>query len=135
PLDCRAHPALYPREWKAMPAARKTITIGDLVGSNVVTAEGKRVGRVTEVRVTPGPEYRVIGLDVGLTAWLDRLHLLGRLVALRGTDIKPRMASWDDVDRYERFTVTLKPGCELRESTTPVRRGQFVDGSYTSAHG
>src|ERR671923_2151830 len=32
-------------------------------------------------------------------------------------------------------TMTLKPGRELRESSTPVRRGQFVDGSYTSAHG
>src|SRR5918911_2564381 len=40
------------------------------------------------------------------------LHLLGRIV-----------------------TVTLKPGRELRESTTPVRRGQFVDGTYTSTHG
>jgi hypothetical protein len=104
-----------------MSDARQTLTIEELVGSKVVTAEGKRVGRVIEVQVTPGPEYRVIGLDVGLSAWLDRLHLLGRLVALRGEDIKPRMASWDDVDRYERFTVTLKPGREIR-STSPARR-------------
>jgi hypothetical protein len=94
--------------------------IEELVGSKVVTAEGQQLGRVIEVQVTPGPEYRVIGLDVGLSAWLERLHLLGRLVALRGTDIKPRTASWDDVDRYERFTVTLKPGRELRESSTPL---------------
>jgi poly(hydroxyalkanoate) depolymerase family esterase len=118
-----------------MPDARKTLTIEELVGSKVVTAEGKQVGRVIEVQVTPGPEYRVIGFDVGLTAWLERLHLLGRLVALRGTDIKPRTASWDDVVQYERFTVTLKPGRKLKESTTPVGRGRFVDGSYTSAHG
>src|SRR5919204_3276236 len=32
-------------------------------------------------------------------------------------------------------TVALRPGRELRESSTAVRRGQFVDGSYTSAHG
>jgi hypothetical protein len=102
--------------------ARTSLTIEELVGSKVVTAEGQQLGRVTEVQVTPGPEYRVIGLDVGLSAWLARLHLLGRLVALCGTDIKPRTASWDDVDRYERFTVTLKPGHELRESTTPVER-------------
>jgi PRC-barrel domain len=105
-----------------MPAARTTITIEDLVGSKVVTAEGKQVGRVIEVQVTPGPEYRVIAFDVGLSAWLDRLHLLGRLVALRGTDIKPLTAYWDDVDRYERFTVALKPGRELRESSTTVER-------------
>jgi sporulation protein YlmC with PRC-barrel domain len=105
-----------------MPDARKTVTMEDLVGSKLVTAEGKQVGRVTEVQVTPGPEYRVIGLDVGLTAWLERLHLLGRLVALRGTDIKPRTASWDDVDRYERFTVVLKPERELRESSATVER-------------
>jgi hypothetical protein len=103
-----------------MPDARKTLTIEELVGSKVVMAEGKQVGRVIEVQVTPGPEYRVIGLDVGLSAWLDRLHLLGRLVALRGTALKPRTASWDDVDRYERFTVTLKPGRELRELTAPL---------------
>src|SRR5918911_239643 len=117
-----------------MPDARTTLTIEDLVGSKVVTAEGKQVGRVIEVQVTPGPEYRVIALEVGLSAWLARLHLLGRLGALRGTDIKPRTVSWDDVDRYERFTVTLKPGREPRE-TTPTRKGQFVDGSYTSTHG
>jgi hypothetical protein len=93
------------------------------------------VGRVIEVQVTPGPEYRVLGLDVGLTGWLERLHLLGRLVALLGTDIKRRTASWDDVDRYERFTVTLKPGRELKEPTTPGRRGRFVDGSYSNTDG
>ena len=105
-----------------MPDARQTLTIEDLVGSKVVTAEGKQVGRVIEVQVTPAPEYRVIGLDVGLTGWLERLHLLGRLVALRGTDIKRRTASWDDVDRYERFTVTLKPGREPKESRAPSER-------------
>ena len=105
-----------------MPAARKTITIEDLVGSKVVTAEGKLVGHVTEVQVTPGPEYRVIAFDFGLNAWLDRLHLLGRLVALRAKDMEPRTAYWDDVDRYERFTVTLKPGREPKESRAPSER-------------
>jgi hypothetical protein len=104
-----------------MSDALKILTIEDLVGSKVVTAEGKQVGRVIEVQVTPGPEYRVIAFDVGLSAWLDRLHLLGRLVALRGTDIKPRMASWDDVDRYERFTVILKPGREIRPASPASR--------------
>ena len=105
-----------------MPAARKIITIEDLVGSKVVTAEGNQVGRVTEIQVTPGPEYRVIRFDIGLSAWLDRLNLLGRLVAVRGKEIKPRAAYWDDVDRYEHFTVTLKPGCALKESRTPAER-------------
>jgi PRC-barrel domain len=104
-----------------MPAARKIIAIEDLVGSKVVTAEGKRVGRVIDVQVTRGPEYRVIGFDVGLSAWLLRLHLL-RLLALLGKDIKSRTAYWDDVDRYERFTVTLKPGRELKKSSTPLAR-------------
>lgn len=103
-----------------MPDSCKTITIEELVGSKVVTAEGKQVGRVIEVQVTPGPEYRVIGCDVGLNAWLYRLHLLRRLARLLGQDRKPRTAYWDDVDRYERFTVTLKPGRELKESNTPV---------------
>jgi hypothetical protein len=104
-----------------MSDARETLTIEELVGSKVVTAEGQQVGRVIDVQVTPGPEYRVIGLDVGLTGWLDRLHLLGRLGALRGTDITPRTASWDDVDRYERFTVTLKPGRKLRPASPASR--------------
>lgn len=91
---------------------RTIITVEDLVGSKVITAEGKRVGRVVDVQVEWAYPYRVVGLALGAGAWLHRLHLAG-VVAGRRRDIgMPHMVPWEAVARFERFVVTLKPGCE-----------------------
>lgn len=95
-----------------MTARPTTICIADLVGSKIVTAEGKTIGRVIELRVTPGPEYRVTAIECGLGGWLHRLHVLRRVAVLLPRQGAPRVIPWEDVARYERFVVTLKPGRE-----------------------
>ena len=95
-----------------MTARPATICIADLVGSKIVTAEGKLIGRVIELRVTPGPEYRIIAIECGLGGWLHRLHVLRRVAMLLPRQDEPRVISWKDVARYERYVVTLKPGRE-----------------------
>lgn len=91
-----------------MAAAPRRITIGDLVGSTVVTAEGKRVGRVVDVQATRGPEYRVVALDYGLYAWLYRVHVLRALTRRLSGREEPHTVPWEAVDRIEGTKVWLK---------------------------
>lgn len=95
-----------------MTARPATIYIADLVGSKIVTAEGRTIGRVIDLRVTPGPEYRVIALECGLSGWLHRLHVLRRVAMLLPRQGEPRVIPWEDVARYDRYVVALKPGRE-----------------------
>ena len=89
-------------------AAARSIRVGDLVGSRVVTAEGKTLGRVAEVRATRQPPHRVTVLDLGPHGWLERLHVSARSVF--GWSGEPHGIPWDAVDRFEHGTVVLKPG-------------------------
>lgn len=87
----------------------RKMLIGDLISSKVVTADGKKVGRVVDVEVSAGPEYRVIGLDYGLHAWLYRVHVLRPLTRLLSGHEEPCTIPWDAVDRFENWTIWLKP--------------------------
>lgn len=86
------------------------ITIEDLVGSNIVTAHGEHVGRVVEIRVARGPDYRVVELQFGRYAWLDRLNVLRLIHGKYRPIVEPERIPWDAVASFERFTITLKPG-------------------------
>jgi len=86
------------------------ITVEDLVGSNIITAEGKHVGRIVEIRVSPGPDYRVAELLFGRYGWLDRLNLLRLIHGKYRPIVESERISWDAVASFQRFTVTLKPG-------------------------
>lgn len=89
------------------------ITIEDLVGSRIVTATGKHVGHVVEVRVTPSPDYCIIELEFGRYGWLDRLNILRLIHGKYRPIVESERISWDAVASFERFTVTLKPGYAL----------------------
>ena len=83
------------------------VRVGDLVGSRVVTAEGKSLGRVAEVRATRQPPHRVTALDLGPHGWLERLHMTaGGVIGWSG---EPHGIPWEAVDRFERGTIILKP--------------------------
>ncbi|MDQ6661265.1 MAG: PRC-barrel domain-containing protein [Chloroflexota bacterium] len=85
--------------------------MGDLLACKIVTAEGKRLGHIADVELTPGPEYRVTKLLYGQRGWLHRLHVLNPFVDKKSHH-KPDSVPWDAVDRIEGSTVILKPGCE-----------------------
>ena len=97
-----------------MAHVRARMSIEDLVGSKIVTAEGKRVGRVVDVQVTRGPEYEVSALIFGEYAWLYRFHVLRPFAWTFGLRHQPRIVPWDAVGRFEHFVVTLKAGHESR---------------------
>ena len=93
----------------------RRISLADLVGSKIVTAEGKYVGHVVDAHLVPNRSYRVTELVYGTRAWLARLDVLGVLAGLvRPTTERhaPHAIPWEAVDRYERFVVYLKPGYE-----------------------
>jgi sporulation protein YlmC with PRC-barrel domain len=93
-----------------MPGAQSSISIEDLVGSKIVTSEGKEIGRVVDVQVSPGPKYKVVALVFGRYGWLYRFHVLQPFVKTFGLRHEPRTVPWDAVKCFEHFTVTLKPG-------------------------
>jgi sporulation protein YlmC with PRC-barrel domain len=95
----------------AMPPC--TLSIADLIGSAIVTAEGERLGHVVDLEVDARAEYRVSALVFGRYGWLYRFHALASVARRLGRSGAPRRVPWAAVDRFERFTVTLKPGCEL----------------------
>jgi hypothetical protein len=88
------------------------IWIEDLIGSKIVTAEGKAIGRVVDCTLTAPPEYRVKGLLFGRYAWLYRLHVLHPFAEKLGLSVTPREVPWEAVADYAAYTVTLKPGHE-----------------------
>jgi len=89
-----------------------TISIADLIGSKIVTAEGKKIGHVVDIEVTHGPVYEVTGLVFGRYAWLYRFDVLYPFAKAFGLDVEPDTIPWHAVDRFEQFMVILKPGRE-----------------------
>jgi hypothetical protein len=102
------------------------LSVEDLVGSAIVTAEGTRLGRVVDLLVAPGPPYRVQSLIYGSAAWLYRLHVLRPFAEKLGMHLLPREIAWDAVKDFNGFVVTLKRGdwsgrdFELRETSSAV---------------
>jgi sporulation protein YlmC with PRC-barrel domain len=86
------------------------ISVADLIGSKIVTAEGKRVGHVVDIEVTHGPIYEVTRLVFGRYAWLYRFDVLYPFAKAFGLDVEPDTVPWHAVERFEHFIVTLKPG-------------------------
>lgn len=93
---------------------RTRMFLADLIGSKIVTAEGKRVGRVVDVQISMYPEHEVSALIFGEYAWLYRLHVLRPLAKTFGLHHQPQIVPWSAVDRFEHFVVTLKAGQESR---------------------
>ena len=87
-----------------------TISIADLIGSKIVTAEGKKIGHVVDIEVTHGPVYEVTGLVFGRYAWLYRFDVLYPFA--RAFGLEPDTIPWHAVERFEHLSVILKPGHE-----------------------
>lgn len=94
------------------PEAPRTIRIADLIGSKVVTADGRKLGRVVDLQLSPGPTYRLTGVVYGRYGWLSRLHVLHLVERFLGDRAKACNLPWEAVDRFEGFKVTLKRGGE-----------------------
>ncbi len=84
-----------------------TMRLADLIGSRVVAADGTGLGHVVDLVVSRDDGYRVIALDVGAMAWLDRLDMTKAMSAF-GPRRGRRQIPWEHVDRFERLTIHLK---------------------------
>ena len=93
---------------------RQKLRISDLLNCKIVTAEGKFVGHVVDIQLTPGPEYRVTALLFGQHAWLHRLHVLDLLNGHSSSPQMPNRVLWETIDRIEHSTVILSLAASLR---------------------
>jgi len=63
--------------------------MSDLLGHKIVTDEGKRVGHVADVVLTPDAPHKVTGLLYGEGGWEYRLHLLNPFITVKHPQAKP----------------------------------------------
>jgi sporulation protein YlmC with PRC-barrel domain len=89
--------------------------ITDLIGSRIVTSEGKQLGHVLDIQLTHGPEYKVTVLMYGSVGLFHRLHLLNPFRKGNPSLPKPDTVPWDAVASFERPVVKLKSGFEVRK--------------------
>lgn len=83
-----------------------TLRVADLIGSTVKDANGAKLGKVVDLVATGQPPFALLGLEVGASAWLDRLNVAtltkrGRFPASR------QRIPWHRVDRIEGYTIYL----------------------------
>lgn len=97
-----------------MKNTRLTLFLGDLLGCEIVTAEGKVLGHVADIQLSQGPVYSVIALLYGEQGWLYRWHVLNPFK--RGVQRpEPKKIPWSAVASFQQPVVRLKAGYEERE--------------------
>jgi len=92
--------------------SRTIIRIEDLIGSKIITADGRKLGHVVDIHVTREREPEVIALVYGRLAWLYRLGVLYPFSHLLHLTFHPYTVPWSAVAKFEHLTVTLKPDFE-----------------------
>lgn len=83
-----------------------TIRVADLIGSVVVGPDGERRGKVVDIVITDDQERRIIALEIGTRAWIDRLNMANVLRPHDSGHREDRVA-WEEVDRWENGRVYL----------------------------
>jgi hypothetical protein len=92
----------------------KKITLTNLLGSKIVTAEGRTIGHVADIQLTRGPEYQVKALLFGWSGWLHRLYMLNPFSRRKPAQPPaPKAILWDAVDSFDCSIVRLKPGFQV----------------------
>ena len=86
-----------------------TFFITDLLGCTIVTTEGRKVGRVVDMHLSPGPDFQITDLVYSHSALLYKLHILRTLAIRLGMHIEQGTVPWADVYRYEHTTLTVRP--------------------------
>lgn len=88
-------------------SSQRTTWLADLVGTPVRDYDGRELGRVTEIRVTPR-SHRVTALLVGTHGWLMRLGIQG-LVQRLGWSGPNAEVEWSRVGEWSAHEVRLRP--------------------------
>lgn len=82
--------------------------ISDLLDCRVVTAEGKVLGHVADVQLSPGPDFKVIALMFGMQSWLYRLHVINPF-RKASQPARPKVVLWESVESVGRSVIRMKP--------------------------
>lgn len=101
-----------------MAAGPGQVAIEDVIRARIIAADGRVLGRVIDLEVTPAPEYRVTAVLYGTAAWLYRFNVLEAITAPLGRRLEPKRICWDDVDRLEPHALHLRPNARPE----PVRQ-------------
>lgn len=104
-------------------SAAREFRIEDLVGRRVCDREGRKMGRVTELRVEPrGGAIEVTGVLIGTWGWIERLAM--QKVWRRGHGW---LARWEQID----FSDLARPRLRVPRSALalePPRGAAVVSG-------
>ena len=77
-------------------SAIRTIRVQDLIGGHVVALNGRRIGRIEELRVEPGRgTFELVEVLIGTGGLLERLSVMRLRLMRRSRTI---VASWDQID-------------------------------------
>lgn len=98
-----------------MQAKQSKLYIGNILGKKIVSAEGKTIGHVADIQLSPAPGYTVVALIFGRRGWLFRLHVLNPFASAEKRTRKPKTVPWGAIDRIEGGAVILKPGYMLKD--------------------
>ena len=83
-------------------------SLSDLLGSKIVTAEGKTLGHVLDIQLTSGPDYRVEALLYGQSGLLHRFHVLNPFQPRRKPSSPPAGIPWGAVEALDHRYIRLK---------------------------
>lgn len=92
-----------------MTAIPKTL-ISDVLGCKIITAEGKFIGHVADLRLTTGYTHKVTALYYGGIGWLHRWHVLYPFTELFGLRPEAGELPWEAIERFSEHKIHLKPG-------------------------
>ena len=92
--------------------SKRMIFIGDLLGSGILTADGRHIGHVVDIQLTRGSEHKATTLVYGAHGWLYRWHVLAAFASKFGLRFEPDTIPWNAVDRFENLAIILKRGYE-----------------------
>ncbi len=91
---------------------QNTLYVSDLLECKIVDANGKLIGHVADIQLTPAPEYRICAFFFGPRGWLHRLHVLNPFEKRQTSPAKPDKIPWEAIERIDPPIITLKSGIE-----------------------
>jgi sporulation protein YlmC with PRC-barrel domain len=99
--------------------SRHQVCVQDLLGRPVVAKNGRRVGRLEELRVDPTEgSFDVLEFVIGTGGLLERLSVRGTVFGRRATSL---VARWDQIDISDPTRPTLT--CSVDELESRSNRG------------
>ena len=79
----------------------------DLIGSSILSADGRHIGKVIDVRLRSVEQPSIESLVYGATGWLYRLNVLRPLATFTGGELNLSLIPWEQVATFRRNRVVV----------------------------